>query len=156
MGRGSGVLRPRDAGLHRGRGYLVTAGQLADIAAQEMYRLPVDGDPLELVVRSPLPGGRHTVGPGRYETLVDVGAHDGLPLLTFTSPHGVQHVPHTPPNDTYLSMLRTGLRESRDWDEHRITAYLDSRRGVSASRVRSACRRGSDPSPGPAPVTSGG
>jgi hypothetical protein len=60
-----------------------------------------------------------------------VGAHDGISLLTFTSPHGVGHVEHTQPNDTYLDMLRTGLRESRDWDDDRIAAYLDSCRGVT-------------------------
>src|SRR3954470_2392299 len=70
------------------RGYLVTAAQLADIAAQEMYRVPQEGDPLEEVVSSPLAGGRHQHGPGRYETLVEVGRHDDVPLLTFTSPHG--------------------------------------------------------------------
>src|SRR3954452_7929522 len=57
-------------GFTAARCYLVTAGQLSDIAAQEMCRPPSDGDPLEQLVRAPLEGGRHTVGPGRYETLV--------------------------------------------------------------------------------------
>jgi hypothetical protein len=74
------------------RGYLVTAEQFADIAAQEMYRLPRHDDPLAELVLSPLDGGRHELGPGRYETLLDVGELDGLPLLTFTSPHGLDHV----------------------------------------------------------------
>src|SRR3954454_19089485 len=46
-------------GFTAARGYLVTAGQLSDIAAQEMYRPPSDGHPLEQVVRAPLDGGRH-------------------------------------------------------------------------------------------------
>ena len=101
------------------RGYLVTSGQFADIAAQEMYRDPRDGDPLEELVGTPLDGGRHEVGPGRYETLVEVGRYDGLPLLTFTSPHGAGHVEHTRPADAYLAMLGAGLRESRGWAEQR-------------------------------------
>ena len=113
-------------GFTAARGYLVTPGQLCDIAAQEMYRPPADGDPLEQVVRAPLLGGRHTVGPGRYETLVEVGRRDGLPLLTFTSPHGADHVEHTRPAPTYLSVLAQGLRESRGWDGARIAAYLDA------------------------------
>ena len=46
----------------------------------------------------PLDGGRHQLGPGRYETLVEVGRHDDLPLLTFTAPHGTDHVEHTAPH----------------------------------------------------------
>lgn len=113
-------------GFTAARGYLVTAGQLADIAAQEMYRVPVDGDPLEEVLLAPLDGGRHTLGPGRYETLLEVGSIDGHPLLTFTSPHGVAHVAHTRPAPAYLETVAAGLRESRGWDDDRIAAYLDS------------------------------
>jgi hypothetical protein len=106
------------------RGYLVTAEQFADIAAQEMYRLPQEGDPLAELVLSPLDGGRHELGPGRYETLLDVGELDGARMLTFTSPHGLDHVEHTRPNDSYLTMVRDGLRESRGWDDEQISAYL--------------------------------
>lgn len=106
------------------RGYLVTAEQFADIAAQEMYRLPRPGDPLADLVLSPLDGGRHELGPGRYETLLDVGEHEGLPLLTFTSPHGLDHVEHTRPSEAYLSMVRDGLRETRGWDDEEISSYL--------------------------------
>jgi hypothetical protein len=107
------------------RGYLVTAGQLADIAAQEMYRVPQEGDPLEEIVLGDLAGGRHEVGPGRYETLVEVGRHQDLPMLTVTSPHGHEHVEHTQPSDPYLDTLRTGLRESRGWGEQQVTSYFE-------------------------------
>jgi hypothetical protein len=108
------------------RGYLVTAEQFADIAAQEMYRAPHDGNPLAELVRSPLDGGRHQVGPGRYETLLEVGRHEDLPLLTFTSPHGRDHVEHTRPTEPYLATVRDGLRQSRGWDDERITSYLET------------------------------
>jgi len=108
------------------RGYLVTAEQFADIAAQEMHRVPEPGDPLEQVVLEPLDGGRHTAGPGRYETLVDVGTYDGLPLLTFTSPHGAEAVEHNHPAPAYLATIGAGLRESRRWDEGRIEEYLET------------------------------
>ncbi len=108
-----------------GRGYLVSSGQFADIVAQEVYRVPQEGDPLEAVVTSPLRSGGHTLGPGRYETLLEVGRYDGLPLLTFTCPHGAGHVPHSRPTEAYLDMMRTGLRESRGWDVETIEEYLD-------------------------------
>jgi hypothetical protein len=113
-------------GFTAARAYLVTAAQLADIAAQEMYRVPQDGDPLEEVVLAPLQGGRHELGPGRYETLVEVGRRDGLPLLTFTSPHGADHVEHTRPAEAYLATVADGLRESRGWDDRRIASYFAS------------------------------
>ncbi len=113
-------------GFTAARGYLVTAAQFADIAAQEMYRVPQPGDPIEEVVLNPLDGGRHTAGPGRYETLVEVGHHDDFPLLTFTAPHGADHVEHTQPSAAYLAMLATGLRESRTWDDEQVASYLAS------------------------------
>ncbi len=113
-------------GFAAARGYLVTAEQFADIAAQEMYRAPRDGDPLAELVLSPLDGGRHQLGPGRYETLLEVGRYDDLPLLTFTSPHGHEDVAHTRPTEAYLSMVRDGLRESRGWDDDRLASYLAS------------------------------
>ncbi len=115
-----------EPGRTAARAFLVTAGQLADIAAQEMYRIPADGDPLEEVLVDPLAGGRHSWGPGRYETLVQVGELDGAPLLTFTSPHGASGVEQTPPAPAYLEMMASGLRESRDWDEDQIASYLQS------------------------------
>jgi hypothetical protein len=113
-------------GFTAARAYLVTTAQFADIAAQEMYRVPQDGDPLEEVVLAPLQGGRHELGPGRYETLVEVGRRDGLPMLTFTSPHGAEHVEHTRPAEAYLATVADGLRESRGWDDRRIASYFAS------------------------------
>lgn len=111
-------------GFTAARAYLLSAEQFADVAAQEMYRDPREADPLVAMVRAPLPGGRHRLGPGRYETLVDVGRLDDRPMLTFTAPHGAQEVERTPPAPAYLAMLAAGLRESRDWDAARIAAYL--------------------------------
>ena len=113
-------------GFAAARAYLVTGEQFADIARQEMYRIPQHGDPLEEVVLNPIDGGRHTLGPGRYETLVEVGTYDDRPLLTFTSPHGADHVEHTRPSARYLAMLGDGLRESRGWDDDQVAAYFDS------------------------------
>lgn len=117
-------------GFTAARAYLVTAEQFADIAAQEMYRAPLADDPLTDLLLAPLRDGRHELGPGRYETLVEVGRYDDRPALTFTSSHGMDHVPHTAPTDTYLSMVADGLRESRGWDDDQVTSYLSSISGA--------------------------
>lgn len=110
-----------------GRAYLVTAQQFADIAAQEMHRVPDPDDPIEEIVMGglhPELNGRHHVGPGHYETLVEVGQIGGAPMLTFTAPHGIDHVEHTRPSPAYQAVIADGLRESRGWDEGEIHAYL--------------------------------
>jgi hypothetical protein len=107
------------------RAYLITAQQFADVAAQEMSRVPQEGDPLEEVVLAGIDGGRHHVGPGRYETLVEVGRLEDAPMLLFTSPHGIDHVEHTQPSASYLSMLALGLKESRDWDDGEVSSYFE-------------------------------
>jgi hypothetical protein len=123
-----------------GRAYLVSVPQLADIAAQEMHRVPEPGDPVEEVVLGGLlggglEGGRHHAGPGHYETLVEVGRLDGAPMLTFTAPYGVGHVPRTSPSAAYRAVLATGLRESHGWEERRVDRYLDGLLRVPADSL---------------------
>jgi hypothetical protein len=113
------------------RAYRITAAQFADIAAQEMHRLPQHDDPIERIVIEGIETGRHEAGPGHYETLVEVGRRDGLPMLTFTSPHGFDAVPHTRPSEPYLAMLAEGLRESRGWSDAEIRGYLEGCAAVS-------------------------
>ncbi|SDK77860.1 hypothetical protein SAMN05428985_10621 [Nocardioides sp. YR527] len=109
------------------RAFRMTAEQFADVAAQEMDRLPSPGDPIEKVVIDGLEAGRHEAGPGHYETLIEVGRRDGLPMLTFTAPHGFDAVPHTRPSAAYVSMLVRGLHEARGWDRRRADAYVRER-----------------------------
>ena len=49
------------------------------------------------------------VGPGRYETLLCVGRHDGVPVVTFTAPWSLDEVVPAPPVPAYLAMLIAGL-----------------------------------------------
>ena len=110
-----------------GRAYLLTIGQFVDVANQEMHRPADPDDPLEEVLLTGLPDERHQAGPGHYETLLRVGEHEGLPMLTFTAPHGMHAVPHTAPRPAYLAMLAEGLREAHRWDEERIEGYFAAR-----------------------------
>ncbi|MEJ2858286.1 MULTISPECIES: histone deacetylase [unclassified Saccharothrix] len=103
-----------------GRAYLITEHQFADVVAQEMYRPP--GQDLDL--RPVLTTGRHTLGPGRYETLLHLGDHDGHPALTFTAPWRSEDVEHTAPSARYLRMLKEGLRAAHGWTVDRAAAYL--------------------------------
>lgn len=105
---------------------LLTAGQFADIAAQEMRRQP--GSDLNL--RELLVSGRIRLGPGRYETLVCAGLLDGCPVLTFTAPWRSHEVEPTAPSAAYLRHLASGLAEAHAWAPLRIARYLAGRPGV--------------------------
>lgn len=125
-GGGTAFYDHDEPGQTAARAFLITVGQFVDVAAQEMHRLPDPQDPLAEVVAAGLPDGRHEAGPGVYETLIEVGRRDGVPMLTFTAPHSIDSVPHTTPNPAYLAMLADGLRDAHGWDETRIEAYFAS------------------------------
>ncbi|UVI37516.1 DedA family protein [Brevibacterium spongiae] len=93
------------------KAYLITAAQFADVAAQEMHRRPAADSPLERLVFDLPAGSSHSVGPGGYETLLVLDVADGVPVVTFTAPHGSADIEHTQPSAPYLAMLRTGAAE---------------------------------------------
>lgn len=108
------------------RAYLITAGQFADVVAQEMRREPA-GD---LDLTEVLDSGRQRLGDGRYETLVQVGSLAGHPMLTFTAPWSMSDVDSRAPAPAYLRMVGRGLMEAHRWDADRATTYLAALTGV--------------------------
>lgn len=96
------------------KAYLITAEQFADVAAQEMHRSPAPDSPLEDLVFDLPVGTSHSLGPGGYETLLVLDDVDGVPMVTFTAPHGSSEIEHAQPSEPYLAMLRTGTAEVRD------------------------------------------
>lgn len=110
------------------RAYLLTASQFGDVLAQEMRQQPgveIDLSPVHRL-------GRHSYGPGRYQTLLRVGSRSGLPMLTFTSG---QHARRTlsAPTAAYLRTMVVGLRESHGWSNGRIGVHLASVPGAHGS-----------------------
>ncbi|MFF0267405.1 histone deacetylase [Kribbella sp. NPDC004536] len=126
-GGGSAFYNPAADGELAGRAYLLTADQFADVAAQEMWREP--GGAYALAVAAVLPSVTtlHSVGDGRYETVVRLGELDGLPMYTIT--HGTIGVP-VAPAESYLRWIATGLVEAHGWDAERVASYLHAAPGV--------------------------
>ncbi|GAA3386449.1 hypothetical protein GCM10020369_23780 [Cryptosporangium minutisporangium] len=116
------------------RAYLLTAGQFADVAAQEMARHPDE----DLDLAEVLSTGRARLGPGRYETLASPGVLDGHPMLTFTAPWACGDVEPNPPAPRYLGLIASGLHEAHGWDAAALTAYLADRPGVRGHWARDA------------------
>lgn len=119
-GGGRAFYDPDLPGTAATRAYLITSGQFADIASQEMYR--ATGADLDLA--AVLAAGRIELGPGRYETLLHLGDLGGYPLLTFTAPWRASDVGPTAPSASYLRMMIAGLRETYGWAGCRIGGYL--------------------------------
>ncbi|MFE4912189.1 histone deacetylase [Streptomyces sp. NPDC056652] len=119
-GGGRAFYDPGVSGKVLARAHLVSVGQFSDIAAQEMYREP--GADLDLA--EALGEGRSVLGGGRYETLVCPGAMDGIPVLTFTAPWGVDELEWNKPSASYLRLLGSGLLEAGAWDANTVARYL--------------------------------
>lgn len=128
-GGGRAFYDPALAGTTPARAYLITTGQFADVAAQEMYRDP-DGD---LDLSGVLATGQVQLGLGRYETLLYGGELDGHPVLTFTAPWSSADVELVAPSAGYLRMLATGLCEAHGWDIARAAGYLAKLPGAAGT-----------------------
>jgi hypothetical protein len=117
---GRAFYDPLAEGRVPARAHLVTAGQFADIAAQEMYR----GPGLDLDLADVIGRGRAVLGEGRYETLVCAGRLDGLPVLTFTAPWRVHEVRWVPPSAAYVRFLAAGLLSAGAWDLETVASHV--------------------------------
>jgi len=125
-GGGTAVFDPDGDGRVAAVAYLLNAGQLADVLAQEMRRDPGEDLDLHLLRRD----GRHRYGPGRYETIVHLGVRGGIPMVTLTS-EPFDDAPLAVPTDAYLDTMAAGLRETHGWGPDEVRAYLAAIPGMS-------------------------
>ena len=122
-GGGIAFYDPDAPGESIGVAYRLDLSQFSDVAAQEMHREPgTDLDLAEL-----WDAGRHTLGPGRYESLHVVGRIDDLPVVTFTA---ATPAPLNPPVPAYLATMARGIAETHGWAADDIVDYLLARPGV--------------------------
>ncbi|MFD7159220.1 histone deacetylase [Kribbella sp. NPDC059898] len=120
-GGGSAFYDPTVDSQLAGRAYLLTPDQLADVAAQETWRDPGGTYALELAAILSSVTHRHSLGDGRYETVVRLGELDGIPMFTFTS---ASIGAPAAPTAAYLRWITTGLAEAHGWGPDRIADYL--------------------------------
>lgn len=130
-GGGSAFYDGAADGIVAARGYLITAEQLGDVAAQEMRREPGGPFARELTGILAEVEAVHVMGPGRYETVARLGERDGVPMFTVTHGEAAELVPAAP-SAAYLRWIATGLREAHGWDAGQVAAYLSRARGAAA------------------------
>jgi hypothetical protein len=130
-GGGVAFHEPDASGETLARAYLVTVGQFADVLEQEMGREPGVDHALTEV----LAGGRHTLGPGHYETLHLAGELDDRPVLTFSTPD-VEPLGLRAPAPAYVETMARGLRETHDLTGDELVDYLLGCRGSEPGWTR--------------------
>ncbi|MEU8224340.1 histone deacetylase [Kribbella sp. NPDC048915] len=142
-GGGSALFDPATAGQVAARAYLLTPDQVGDVAAQEMRREP--GGRFARDVASVLPDVEesHTMGPGRYETVVRLGERGGAPMFTVTHDSAGDLDP-VAPTAPYLRWIATGLAEAHGWAIHRVVEYLHAAPGVRLGWTPGALRSALD------------
>jgi hypothetical protein len=124
---------PAASGRVACRAYLVTAGQFADVIAQEMRR-PA-GDDFARTLAKALFGVKtaQVLGPASYETVIRLGEQEEAPLLTVTvdaSRRPPLAAPSLPRLDR--SMMRRAQADN---------LVFSGRRCRHARRTHHACRR---------------
>ena len=107
----------------------MTAGQLADVIAQESAR-PIGSIELDPFLDDLGEGGRVVIGSGRYDTVLGCGEIDGVACVTFTGRTPMADTPFTTPAADYLSMVAAGLRAAHGLDDTAVVEYLRHRPGV--------------------------
>jgi hypothetical protein len=122
-----------------GRAYLLTPDQLGDVAAQEMRREPGGEFARDLAALLPDVDAVHAMGPGRYETVVRLGDHDGVPMFTVTH-DTVADLNPAAPTAPYLRWIATGLTEAHGWNTHQVVEYLHAAPGVHLGWTPGALR----------------
>lgn len=131
-GGGMAFYESSGAGTVAGRAHLITAGQFADVVAQELRRPPGGEFALDLAGLLPDVDSMVTTGPGRYETVVRLGELDDVAMFTITN-HDVRSLPRAAPTAPYLRWISVGLRESHGYDAGRIARYLVGAPGISGT-----------------------
>jgi hypothetical protein len=121
-GGGIAFFDPRADGELAARAYLLTFGQLSDVVAQETRR-PV-GD----MALGRAADRRWALPSTTYETLLEVGDRDGLPMFTITS---LQNLDVAPPAAAYVRTMFDGLGEAFGWAAEERVDYLLRAPGVA-------------------------
>ena len=109
-----------------GRIYLVTKGQLVDIARQETNTttaLKIDFD------RAVKNGSYIFKRPSLYGNLLYLGQQNGYPIFTLTNENDLQ--PLTKPSKEYIKTISDGIKEAHALDDKTILEYLTSKGGIN-------------------------
>lgn len=111
--------------------YRITWEQFTDVHSQDNWTGTTDAVvPTPAQMRSERVA---CVGSGWYDTLLYLGEHDGLPVLTFTAADRAGVGALTPPTDAYVATMARGLVESHGISVAECASYVSAAPGASGS-----------------------
>lgn len=109
--------------------YRITWEQFADVHAQDNRGdTTSDGRPSLAMLRRE---GAVVVGSGWYDTVVHLGDHDALPMVTFTASDPAEVGPLADPTPTYAATMARGLAESHGLTTSAAARYLNAAPGAA-------------------------
>lgn len=111
-----------------GRLYLITKGQLIDIARQETNtktELTIDFD------RAIENGSFVFKQPSWYGNLLYLGHQNEYPIFTLTNENDLQ--PLSKPSKSYIKTISDGIKEAHHFDDLTIFEYLKTKRGINGN-----------------------
>ena len=112
------------------RAWLLPVARIAEIGAQE-NRHDVTAAALDLeVVRE---AGWQRAFDGWYDTWVNCGELDGLPVVTLTS--SLAREPVNPPGSEYLKVIARGLRVTHGMTREAVATYLSPRTNLTVATL---------------------
>ena len=127
-GGGLAFYDPSAEGEILARAYLVTFGQFSDVVAQES-RVEGGAD----LTRDD--GGRLVALSGVYDSILELGFYDGVPVVTMTARTAG---PLVAPSEAYLTTILAGLADGFGLDPEAQVDYLLRARGVAPTWDRAA------------------
>jgi hypothetical protein len=117
------LLEPQKSTI--GRIYLITKGQLIDIAKQETgtkTELKIDFD------KTIEDGSYIFKRPSWYGNILYLGQYNGYPIFTLTNENDLQ--PFTKPSKNYIKTIVEGIKEAHNFDDKTILKYLRTKGGI--------------------------
>jgi hypothetical protein len=111
-----------------GKIYLITKGQLIDIAKQETNTKKE----LFLNFDKAIENGNYIFKkPSWYGNLMYLGEQNNLPIFTLTNENEVQT--EVKPNEKYIKTIIDGLKQTHNLDNKTIFEYLNGKLGISGN-----------------------
>lgn len=111
-----------------GRLFLITKGQLIDVARQETKtetELTIDFE------KAVTDGSFIFKRPSWYGNLLYLGHQREYPIFTLTNENDLQ--PSTRPSKSYLKTICKGIKESHNFDNKTIFEYLRNKQGIKGN-----------------------
>jgi len=115
-----------------GRMYLISSEQFIEVVRQENGLSPLD-DRLKIDFENLLQKDSMQIFANWYNTIVNLGSRDDVPIFTFTSNWSETEIELNLPGHNYLKILIKGIKETAGWSDPEVVDYLLKQTGINGN-----------------------